>query len=335
MATVEETRLDPGPDVGRRIPTPMKLQIRRLQYSVVPVLIFAGAALWAAFLWQRHMGPVSAVGEVAAVSVPITAPADGALLALPREVSDRNIEKFDRVRVGDVIAKMDDTPFINQLQSVTNELDKLRPKLEDKQKQHAAVTGGGAAGGAKGTATQPTNANAALKEQLRQDIAALEDQIRFNESQARNLTQKIAACTIRSPVAGTVTSIAAHPGTSVRQGREIMTITEDQGQYIVSYVRQNGQVRPKKDMLVDIRIDRGPGEGRRISRSRVQEVGNQIEAVPPQQLANPRMPEWGVPVRIAMPSDVRLRPGEVVGLVFRPELSATVTAGAAGASATD
>ena len=333
MATVEETNSNVAPDVGRRIPTPMKLQIRRLQYSVVPVLIFAGAAIWASLLWQRHMGPVSAVGEVAAVSVPITAPADGALMALPREISDRNIEKFDRVRVGDVIAKMDDTPFINQLQSHTNELDKLRPKLEEKQKQHAAVTGGGAAGAAKVTATQPTNA--ASKEQLRQEIAALEEAIRFQESQARNLTQKIAACTIRSPVAGTVTSIAAHPGTTVRQGREIMTITEDQGQYIVSYVRQNGQVRPKKDMLVDIRIDRGPGEGRRVSRSRVQEVGNQIEAVPPQQLANPRMPEWGVPVRIAMPSDVKLRPGEVVGLVFRPELSATVTAGAAGAAATD
>jgi hypothetical protein len=67
----------------------------------------------------------------------------------------------------------------------------------------------------------------------------------------------------------------------------------------------------------------------------VQEVGNQIEPVPPQQLANPRMPEFGLPVRIAMPSDVKLRPGEMVGVIFRPELNQAALAGAAGASATD
>jgi multidrug resistance efflux pump len=267
---------------------------------------------------------------VEAVRVVVTSPADGTLMTLPREIADRNLEKFHKVRAGDVIAKMDDGPFIAAAGKHENELDKLRRKLSDKQKQMASMTGGAGGGsGGKPAATQKSPDGSL--DQLKVEIASLEEEVRFQESILRDLNQKIAACTIRSPVSGTVTSIVAHPGTSVRQGREIMTITEDQGQYIVSYIRPNQGMRPKKDMLVDIRTAE-----RRISRSRVQEVGNDVQPVPPQQLANPRMPEWGVPVRIAMPSDVRLKPGELVGLIYRPELMVDpVTSGAAGASATD
>jgi multidrug resistance efflux pump len=336
MAIAEETKLNAdegssGAADMRPIPTPLKLQVRRLQYTVAPLIVFLAAAVTAGFLWNRHIGPTGTMGEVAAANVLITAPAHGQLVTLPREVSDRNLEKFDRVRAGDVVARMDDTPFINAARTHENDLDKLRRQLSAKQQQLAALIGGAGAGAGAPTTQKSSPGNV---EALRGDIAVLEDQVRFKEGMLQDLNQKISACTIRSPVNGTITTIFAQPGTTVRQGREIMTITEDQGQYIVSYVRQTGGVKPKKDMLVDIRVDGGPGGERRISRSRVQEVGNQIEPVPPQQLANPRMPEFGVPVRIAMPSDVKLRPGELVGVVFRPELNATI-AGAAGASATD
>ena len=313
------------------IPTPWKLQVRRLRYQVAPVVIFLVAATTAGLLWKRHVIGPTTVGEVEAVRVVITSPADGTLIPLPREILDHNIEKFHRVRAGDVIAKMDDGPFIAAASRHENELDKLRRRLSDKQRQLASLTGGVFA--RPPASTQKASEQKAPDgsvDQLKLDISSLEEEVRFQESILRDLNQKIAACTIRSPVSGTVATIFAYPGTSVRQGREIMTITEDQGQYIVSYIRPNQGMRPKKDMLVDIRTAE-----RRLSRSRVQEVGNDVQPVPPQQLANPRMPEWGVPVRIAMPSDVRLKPGELVGLVYRPELSAAVTSGAAGASATD
>ena len=124
MAMAEESKLNEG-DTSvvdtRPIPTPLKLQVRRLQYSVAPLIVFLAAAVTAGFLWKRHVGPT-----------------------------------------------------------------------------------------------------------------------------------------------GTITTIFSQPGTTVRQGREIMTITEDQGQYIVSYVRQNGGFKPKKDMLVDIRVDGGPGGERMV-----------------------------------------------------------------------
>src|SRR5688500_12674622 len=126
----------------RQIPTPLKLQVRRLQYSVAPHIVFLAAALTAGFLWKRHVGPTGMVGEVAAANVLVTAPAHGQLVTLPREVSDRNLERFDRVRAGDVVARMDDTPFINAARNYENELDKLRRQLSNKQQQLASLIGG-------------------------------------------------------------------------------------------------------------------------------------------------------------------------------------------------
>jgi multidrug efflux pump subunit AcrA (membrane-fusion protein) len=314
------------------IPTPWHLQVRRLRYQVVPVVIFLVAAVMAGVLLKRYAIGPSVPGEVSAVTVRITAPMDGTLVALPREVSEENIKEMDRVRVGDVIAKFDDSHHINAARVHERELEKLRTRLGEKQKQLADMTGAAA----KSPATQPSTAPTpgGSRDQLKAEIAALDEQIRHQESLLRDLNQKITACTVRAPVAGTITTVSARPGTTVRQGRDpIVTITEDQGQFIVSYVRQNSPVKPKKDMLVDIRTS-----DRRLTRSRVQEIGNQVEPVPPQQLHIPNKPEWGIPVRIAMPSDVHLRPGELVSVVFRPELSAnsaSVTGAAAGSAATD
>jgi multidrug resistance efflux pump len=330
----EETKVSEVANRGtlEPIPTPMKLQLRRLRYQVFPVLIFGVAAVTAAVLLKRYAVGPSVPGEVSAVTVRITAPMDGTLIALPREIAEQNPREMDRVRVGDVIAKFDDAHYISAARVHERELEKLRNKLAEKQQQLATMTGaaGGKPAAAAAPATQP--APAASKDQLKTEIAALEEQVRHQESLLRDLNQKIAACTVRSPVAGTITSIQARPGTTVRQGRDqILTITEEQGQFIVSYVRPNSPLQPKKDMLVDIRTS-----DRRQSRSRVQEVGNQVEPVPPQQLHVQNKPEWGIPVRIAMPSDIHLRPGELVSVIFRPELSGAGIAGAAaGSAATD
>ena len=199
MAIVEETKLNQG-DSGaadtRPIPTPLKLQVRRLQYSVAPLIVFLAAAVTAGVLWKRHVGPTGTMGEVAAANVLITAPAHGQLVTLPREVSDRNLERFDRVRAGDVVARMDDTPFINAARNYENELDKLRRQLSNKQQQLATLIGGVAGGGGASTTQKASPGNV---EGLRGDISVMEDQIRFQEGMLQDLNQKISACTIRSP----------------------------------------------------------------------------------------------------------------------------------------
>jgi hypothetical protein len=120
---------------------------------------------------------------------------------------------------------------------------------------------------------------------------------------------------ITAPISGMVTSIKHRPGEYVKGGQEIMTITQDGGAYIVSYIRPGSAVVPRKDMKVSVR-----GQDHRTwAETRVQEVGTRAVPIPEQQLTNAKKPEWGIPVRIEMPdaTDLPLRPGEIVLLNFR------------------
>jgi biotin carboxyl carrier protein len=120
---------------------------------------------------------------------------------------------------------------------------------------------------------------------------------------------------ITAPISGMVTSIKHRPGEYVKGGQEIMTITQDGGAFIVSYIRPGSPIIPRKDMKVSVR-----GQDHRTwAESRVQEVGARAVPIPEQQLSNAKKPEWGIPVRIEMPDaiDLPLRPGEIVLLNFR------------------
>jgi hypothetical protein len=50
-----------------------------------------------------------------------------------------------------------------------------------------------------------------------------------------------------------------------------------------------------------------------------------VEKIPPEHLRDPRLLEWGIPVHVAIPIDplrpgqpIKVRPGELVDLFFRP-----------------
>jgi multidrug resistance efflux pump len=120
---------------------------------------------------------------------------------------------------------------------------------------------------------------------------------------------------LKAPFSGMVTMIKHRPGEFVKSGQEIMTIAQDGGAYIVSYIRPGSSIIPRKDMKVSVR-----GQDHQTwAETRVQEVGSHAVLIPEQQLTNAKKPEWGIPVRIEMPEaiDLPLRPGEIVLLNFR------------------
>jgi hypothetical protein len=53
--------------------------------------------------------------------------------------------------------------------------------------------------------------------------------------------------------------------------------------------------------------------------SSIARVGPQVEPVPPHQLRDPQRPEWGRPVQIPVPDDLRLVPGQLVYVSFIPD----------------
>jgi hypothetical protein len=59
----------------------------------------------------------------------------------------------------------------------------------------------------------------------------------------------------------------------------------------------------------------------------VDRIGPQVEAVPAHQLRDPRVAEWGLPVRIVLGGKPSLRPGELVDVKFHLNADQPVAAG--------
>ena len=286
------------------IPTPMKLQMKRVRYQVLPALIFTISLTLTVVLWKDYAGPGHGMGEVTPVTVKISAAHDGKLVesaSYPR--------LYDHVNAGDLLARFEAGALIEEQSRLNDEMSKKQGELSQVQKQleEATKTNKGDKGGDKATL-----------DGLKQQVAALRGVLDEQRSRFNHLNKQIEAANITAPISGTVTAIKHQPNEFVKQGQEVMTITQDGGAYILSYVRPGTGIVPKKDMRVLVRGQ----SGRKSAESRVQEVGTQVEPIPEHQLTNSKKPEWGIAVRIAMPREelLPLRPGELVVLNFRSDV---------------
>jgi multidrug resistance efflux pump len=147
---------------------------------------------------------------------------------------------------------------------------------------------------------------AAAIEPIRQAIAAA-------ESRAEEVSAQVDVQVIRSPISGTVSAIFSHPGQGVSAGDWILTVAADEAESITGYVPDFHRFRPTKGMRVGVRL-RVPGS--QMLDSVVQEVGSQWETMPAELLRDPQVPQVALPVQIAIPGGLVVRPGELVDLRF-------------------
>jgi len=290
----DTTKLEP-------IPTPMKLQMRRVRYQVLPVVIFAISLALTAYLWKDYAGSPHGTGEVNATTVHVSAAHDGKLTA-----GEGYPRLYDHVDAGQLIARFEAGALIEQQSAAGEELSKKQEELSTVQQQLENATKAG-----------EKTTDKAKVDALKAQVATLKTLLEETRSKFNRLTKQIEAANITAPVSGTVTAIHRQPNEFVKQGQEVMTISQDAGNYIVSYVRPGAAIMPKKNMRVTVRGQ----DGRKSAESIVQEVGTRVEPIPEHQLVNARRQEWGIPVRIAMPdtSKLTLRPGELVVLNFWDE----------------
>lgn len=151
--------------------------------------------------------------------------------------------------------------------------------------------------------------------QIQQLLTPLHEAITVQETRVDHLKARIESLTIRAPISGTIAAIHSWPGQTVQPGAPIVTIASDRGEYIVSYVRQGQRIQPAKGMKVTLRPRRS---GSQAVESVVEDVGPQYELIPSDQLMDPNTPEWGLPVRIRLPAELRARPGERLDIDFPP-----------------
>jgi multidrug resistance efflux pump len=191
------------------------------------------------------------------------------------------VHVFDTVRDGQLVARIDMSLAEKQLQRLRAETERMR----------ATTQAAGAAG----------------------DPLLVEREALMAELQA-----KVDAREIKAPIDGTVMEIREHPGQSARLGKPILVIAGNEGSFIIAYVREDQPLRPAPGMKVTVRT-RGGVTPRRSFETYVAAVAPQVAPMPVRHLRKVDIPEWALPVQIAMPAEAELKPGELVDLVFWPK----------------
>ena len=145
-------------------------------------------------------------------------------------------------------------------------------------------------------------------------LAPIAAEIEVQQARLRELQTQLDQLTIRAPIRGMICAIYHWPGSNVRAGDPIMTLADEHGRYIVSYVRQEQRVAPQVGMAVAVR--KRAAASLPVN-SVVECVGAQVEPIPVQHCRDPKTPEWGLPMRIAMPRGFAAAPGELLEVSFQ------------------
>ena len=131
------------------------------------------------------------------------------------------------------------------------------------------------------------------------------------EQQVDDLTSLASRLDIRSPINGQIEKSMVNQFDAVAAGEPVVSIAPTEGKVVVVYARETGPVRPFAGMPVVL-----TSRSSRLLRAEtiVSSVGPKVESIPPRQRANPRVEEWGRPMRIEIPKSFVIEPGALVNV---------------------
>ena len=325
----------------KRVPLAWSARWRRIRLQAIPIACFVLAVGASGWLWQRQGGAFRGVGVVDTLRIDVTSPIAGTVVSLPNQIHGQ-WSLYDSIQAGDVLARFDD----RQLQADKELLRQEIKQLIDKASAGQAESVGGVGAAARdairraweneqtqlssmqqlllavtnsepretaGVVVQPPELPDAAPAATRTALAALREARQALEWRWADLERQAALLEVHAPISGTLVGVYCWPGQTVHPGSLIATIAADHGQHIVSYVSEGSLVVPQLGMQVAVR----PRQvGARIVTSEIERVGHHFERIPLHHLQSPGSPQWGLPVRIAMPADAPLRPGALVDVMF-------------------
>jgi multidrug resistance efflux pump len=139
--------------------------------------------------------------------------------------------------------------------------------------------------------------------------------IELQESKLRLTEAELGPVTLKAPIDGIVTTIYKRPGEAVSAAQPILAIATVDAVRIVGFMRPPILQQPQVGMRVEVRTR---GLHRQIGKATVVEVGAQFEAIPPTLLGPMNFANvmQGLPVDISLPANLKIRPGELVDLIF-------------------
>lgn len=325
----------------KRVPLAWPVLWRRIRSQAMPCAAFVLALFGSGWLWQWHGNSVQGVGEVSGPRVDITSPNAGLVIALPHQTRGQ-WTVFDHVRAGDIIARIDDQQLEASKSLLRRDIKQLTEQLNQFQVDEANAGNADAAAFIQRArdyelsrlqsleqllaaapklrpnevhdlSTAPPEIPESIPAGLRDSLVRLRESRRGIDLRWEELNLRDELLEIPAPISGTLVNLYCWPGQIVHSGGLIATIAADHGQHIVGYLPEESVITPRAGMQVTMRA-RVPRAPRHTSE--IEEVGTQIERVPSHQRAIATTPQWGLPVRIKLPSEAALRPGALVDIVF-------------------
>ena len=128
----------------------------------------------------------------------------------------------------------------------------------------------------------------------------------------------LAPVELKAPFDGVVSLVQHNPGEAILTGEPILTIAKREPDNIVAYATEEQAARVSRNMKVQLidrnNIDKNMRRRTLMVESRVVYVGPTVEQMPARLWRNPNMPQWGRPILIEIPPNMKLVPGAMVGI---------------------
>lgn len=120
---------------------------------------------------------------------------------------------------------------------------------------------------------------------------------------------------LRAPISGLVTKVPLPNGANIRAGDSLITISSEQPEHIIGFVRQPIAFEPKEGDQVVVRTRRN---NRQAGEARIIKVGARLEFFTQSLRVRgfDSSQERGLPVLISLPPGLSLHPGELVDLAI-------------------
>jgi len=143
-------------------------------------------------------------------------------------------------------------------------------------------------------------------------LETIDKAIRAQEEQFRQSAESV----LRAPIDGVVTRVYRNAGENILASEPLVTISSEQGENIIGFLRQPLSFEPKAG---DVVLVRSRGNRRQIAEARVVKVGARLEMFtqPLRVRGFDSSQERGLPVLIDLPEGMPLYPGELVDLVLK------------------
>jgi multidrug resistance efflux pump len=325
---------------GGRVPIARSVRLRRLRVRVLPaVCLLASVAVWLA-LWNTQAQSISGVGRVSTLRIAITSPASGLIARMPHHTG-LQWSLFDHVREGDVIAEYDDGEYQADRAQFRHDSEVLQKELVAWREYFARDADASLVEQIKKLEAQEFEQITSLVTQVEQGAAAvrvtqeqsigqetlsmeLSQTAREHFTEMRNdrkllairalqLRNQADTLVVRAPISGTLVDVFCSPGQRLHAGAPIATLAADYGSYVVSYLPESTRLEPLPGMRVTLRTR---AAGAKVVDSEIEEVGRQIESIPASLATNPAIPERGLPIRIALPTQIDLHPGMLLDVIY-------------------